>query len=378
MTRLLKTLLICTVCVTSAIAAEKKKEPQYKHGKISIPGAVANEPVRKTFSQDLAVRYVEKGALAWKRARNCVACHTTGSYLQMRPALTPILGQASKEIRQLFVAQRKKYDAQAAKARKKFRVLQKGIRPTEIAYIASGLAEYDAHGAGKTSPETAAALKLMLNVQSRDGGYGNITCWPPFESSRYQGATVAAMALATAPGYLKSVKDKNQLEKIAKLKSYLRKTKPAHNYERLILLWADTRWNGLITKERRNKIIKMVLSKQQADGGWSIRSFGTPDTWGKGSRKNKLQAEKNYKTPDSDGHQTGLAMIVLLDAGISKDTPAIKKAAKWLLSNQRASGRWWTRSLNTDKSHFITYSGTLYPLVALQKLGKLKSIVAAE
>ena len=29
------------------------------------------------------------------------------------------------------------------------------------------------------------------------------------------------------------------------------------------------------------------------------------------------------------------------------------------------SGRWWTRSLNTDKFHFITYSGTVFPLLAL-------------
>jgi hypothetical protein len=29
------------------------------------------------------------------------------------------------------------------------------------------------------------------------------------------------------------------------------------------------------------------------------------------------------------------------------------------------TGRWWTRSLNTDTHHYITYSGTAYPLLAL-------------
>ena len=45
-------------------------------------------------------------------------------------------------------------------------------------------------------------------------------------------------------------------------------------------------------------------------------------------------------------------------------TPA--KSIEWLQKNQRESGRWWTRSLNTDSWHFITYSGTAYPLLALQ------------
>ena len=49
----------------------------------------------------------------------------------------------------------------------------------------------------------------------------------------------------------------------------------------------------------------------------------------------------------------------------------LQKAVQWLLTNQRASGRWWTRSLNTDKFHYITYSGTAYPLLALVKCGSL-------
>ena len=371
-------LLAVAVPTDAAKKAKPKKKPQYEHGKITVPGAVGNEPIRKSFSQDLAIQYVEKGALAWKRARNCVACHTTGTYLQLRPALKATLGNPSKEIRGLFVAQMKKFSDKAAKHKRKYRSLMKGLTPTEIAYIAMGLAAWDKHMSGKTSTETAAALKLMLNVQSKDGSYGNITCWPPFESSRFQGTTVAAMAVATAPGFLKSVKDKKTLATLKQMKSYLRDTKPAHDYARVILLWAATRMPDLIDKSRKNEIVQMILKKQQADGGWSIRSFGTPETWGGGSRKKRLAGEKNYKTPDSDGHLTGLAMIVLMDAGIDKNDPRIKKGAQWLLKNQRASGRWWTRSLNTDTYHFITYSGSVYPLLALQKCGQLKPVNAAE
>ena len=376
---LIASLLSLTICFPSMAAKKASREkPQYKHGKISIPAAGADEPLRTKFSQDLALKYVENAALAWKRARNCVSCHTTGTYLQLRPAMAKTLGEPATEIRKLFVQETKKYTDKAEKHEQKYRSLMKSDVPTQITYIANGLAAWDKHTSGNTSPETVAALQLMLNVQSKDGSYSNVTCWPPFESSRYQGATVAAMALGTAPGWLKSVTDKTTLAKIAQLKKYLQTTKPAHDYERLVLLWASTRLSGLIEKERKQKILDMVLSKQRPDGGWSIRSFGTPETWGRGSRKKRLAAEENYQNPDSDGHQTGLAMIVLMDAGVSKDHEAIQAGAKWLLSNQRASGRWWTKSLNTDTYHFITYSGTVYPLLALQKCGKLEPVKAVE
>jgi squalene-hopene/tetraprenyl-beta-curcumene cyclase len=62
---------------------------------------------------------------------------------------------------------------------------------------------------------------------------------------------------------------------------------------------------------------------------------------------------------------TGLAIIVLREAGIPAGDPALARGVSWLQSNQRESGRWWTRSLNTDTFHYITYSGTAYPLLAL-------------
>ena len=94
--------------------------------------------------------------------------------------------------------------------------------------------------------------------------------------------------------------------------------------------------------------------------------------WGGGNRAEKLRAEPEFKDPPSDGHQTGLAVMVLRDAGVPANDERIQRAVKWLKSNQRESGRWWTRSLNTDTYHFITYSGTFYPLLALQKCNELK------
>jgi len=55
---------------------------------------------------------------------------------------------------------------------------------------------------------------------------------------------------------------------------------------------------------------------------------------------------------------------------LAKETH-IQRGLAWLTSNQRETGRWWTRSLNTEGPHYITYSGTAFPLLALQMCGAL-------
>jgi len=47
--------------------------------------------------------------------------------------------------------------------------------------------------------------------------------------------------------------------------------------------------------------------------------------------------------------------------------PAIQRGLDWLKANQRASGRWFTRSLNDDKDHYITDAGTCYAVMALRR-----------
>ena len=111
----------------------------------------------------------------------------------------------------------------------------------------------------------------------------------------------------------------------------------------------------------------MIWKHQQNDGGWSIRTFADPEAWGNGGRAEKLRAEPEFRNPPSDGHQTGLAILVLRDAGIGADDKRLARGVQWLLKNQRQSGRWWTRSLNSDRYHFITFSGSCYPLLALAK-----------
>jgi squalene-hopene/tetraprenyl-beta-curcumene cyclase len=344
--------------------------PQYKSPDITIPAASADEPILKKFSLAKANDYLEKGAVAWTRKRGCVTCHTTGTYMQIRPALTLVLGKPTGEIRELFTGELGKFQKLKPVA------LRKGTQPAEIIYTAAGLAEWDQHVTGKLSAETQTALELMFRIQQENGTWGSVVLWPPFESSAFQEATVAAMAVAAAPGWRGALKNEKALAGIASLQKYLRETEPPHDYGGVVLLWAAARMSDLLPKERRQKLIEMLWSHQRDDGGWSIRTFSTPEKWGRGNRAAKLRAEPEFKNPPSDGHMTGLAVLVLREAGVPAKDARLQKAVQWLLANQRASGRWWTRSLNTDKFHYITYSGTAYPLLALMKCGEITSKLA--
>ena len=337
-----------------------EKKPQYESGTILIPAAAADEPKRAEFSAELADRYLTDGALAWTRQRRCVSCHTNGSYLAVRGALTEKLGPPPTEMRTFFVEQAKKLEGSDT--------LRQGASGTGVAYIALGLAEWDAHVTKSRSPETDQALRVMLSAQLEDGSWANANCWPPLESSNYHGATVAALAAATAPGWLAEMGDDDSAAKqIDQLKQYLRGTEPPHDYARLLLLWAGTRMQDLLNAQQNMELIDTVWSHQRTDGGWSLRTFATPEAWGAGNRAKRLRDEPNFRDPPSDGHMTGLAVIVLRDAGVPANDKRIQAAVHWLKTNQRESGRWWTRSLNTDTYHFITYSGTGYALLALAK-----------
>ncbi len=89
-----------------------------------------------------------------------------------------------------------------------------------------------------------------------------------------------------------------------------------------------------------------------------------------------MRAETDFGDPPSDGHQTGLAIVVLTSAGVPPTHPAVERGVAWLKANQRQSGRWWTKSLNTDTWHFITYTGTLYPVMALAVTGSVPSLLS--
>ncbi|MFO0868592.1 MAG: hypothetical protein U0935_06545 [Pirellulales bacterium] len=357
------TLGLAVVGTSSAVRSEDK--PQYELGDIRIVAAKADEPIRPSLALDKAVAHLDQGAQAWSGGRKCISCHTNGTYMQIRPALTPHFGPPAAEQREFYVSQLKSLQGLERKQ------LRQSTRPAQVIYLAAGLAEWDAHVTRQLSAETGEALALMCDIQLDSGTWGTLDCWPPFESDAYHEATVAAMAIGTAPGWLAGLQDEKQKAAVTKLQQYLRSTPPLHDYSRVLLLWASTRMPDLLTREQQQELVEVLWKHQRSDGGWSIRTFAAPEAWGGGGRAAKLRGEPEFANPPSDGHQTGLAILVLRAAGVPAAEPRLQRGVAWIKANQRESGRWWTRSLNTDSWHFITYSGTAYPLLALAACGEI-------
>ena len=333
---------------------------QYHFNDLTIARPSPDE-VKIPFSPRLAIDYMEQGAVAWTGERQCVACHTNGSYMVVRPLLTPKLGPPQKELREFFVSTLQEELATDPSK------LQSEVEPTQVVYVAAGLAIWDAHVLHRLSPETAQALSLMFKLQ-RDTGDWAISDDnnPPLESSPFQLATVAARAVGNAPGWLNQQRGTPVEAQVNRLKDYLRaERKLQGDYDRTDLLWAAAEFPGLLDAKREQELIEMIFRHQRPDGGWSMRAFAEPEEWGKGNRAQKLRAELEFIDPPSDGHMTGLAIVALRKAGVPSSDPRIQRGVFWLLANQRSSGRWWTRSLNRDGWQFISYSGTMYPLLAL-------------
>ena len=117
------------------------------------------------------------------------------------------------------------------------------------------------------------------------------------------------------------------------------------------------RVDGLMTGPERTATIARLRDLQRSDGGWNLPSL---IDW------KRHDGSVNDPAGGSDGYATGLSVFVLRQAGIPASDPCLKRGAAWLLANQRVSGRWFTRSLSTDNSHFITHAGTAFAVLALR------------
>lgn len=307
-----------------------------------------DEPMAAKFSPTKAGSYLDGVGVNWTRDRQCITCHTNMPYLLARPALPGDAGW--KEVRKFLEGDVAKWQA--------------GGKPRGDAYVvatAFALSFNDAKTTGKLHPMTKVALDRMWASQRATGEWNWLKCdWPPLEHDDYYGATLAALAVGMAPeDYAKSDAAKAG---IAKLKSYFKKTPAPDLHHRTMLLWASMHLDGLMTPEAQKKVIVELRGKQRDDGGWSLPSLGTYQ------RRDEAKSLNDPNAP-SDGYGTGFALFVLREAGVPAEDAAIKKGVAWLKSNQRASGRWYTRSLNNDKAHYIANAGTAFCVLALDACG---------
>ena len=63
-------------------------------------------------------------------------------------------------------------------------------------------------------------------------------------------------------------------------------------------------------------------------------------------------------------------VYILRKVGVAATDPTLTKGVTWMKSNQRGSGRWYTRSLNNDKAHYIADAGSAFCVLALDACGE--------
>jgi squalene-hopene/tetraprenyl-beta-curcumene cyclase len=236
---------------------------------------------------------------------------------------------------------------------------EKGAAPrwdAEVIATAAALAQNDALATDRLHPLTRKALDRMWTLQKPDGGFDWLKCgWPPYEHDDFYGAIVAAIGTGHAPeGYARSP---GALAGLARLRGYFARNAPPDLHHATMLLLASTKLEGIMSAELRDATIARLRELERPDGGWNLPSLG---------RWKRRDGTPNDPNGPSDGYATGLVVYVLRQAGVPTTDPAVRPGVSWLLSHQRTSGRWFTRSVNNDQYHYITNAGTAFATLALR------------
>lgn len=308
-----------------------------------------DEPMAKESSFAKAAAFLDHQSRAWTQVRKCGTCHTNYPYLLVRGQLGGDLS-AFREVRGFFEQRIANWDSGTKEDKPRF--------DAEVVATAASLALQESFAGSKLQPLTRQALDRMWTIQRADGAWDWLKCaWPPMEHDDYYGAVYAAVAVGHAPDkYAETDKARAGVEKLRRYFNY--KTNPAPSlHHKAMLLWASLKLDGLMSDRMRKSTITELLALQKSDGGWCLPSLG--DWVGRDELPNDRKAP-------SDGYATGLVIYVLRQAGLPAAAAPIQKGVAWLKSNQRESGSWFTRSVNTNNYHFITHAGTAYAVLALK------------
>jgi squalene-hopene/tetraprenyl-beta-curcumene cyclase len=346
--------------------------------------------VANSWDQKAAAAYLDQRAgwwMGWQRAARdhdtfCVSCHTAVPYAMSRPALRTALaerGPSSNEQKLLDnVTKRVRLWKEVAPF---YTDADRGVyksvesRGTESVLNALILASNDASKGAQIrhlSDATRAAFENMWAEQQTTGDQKGAWLWLRFKNepweaddSDFYGAALAAIAVGTAPeNYRAKPEIQNNLKM---LREYLNRTYAAQTLSnRAVLLWASAKLPGLIEPERQKALITELLSKQEADGGWSLTSMA--GDW-----------KRHDGTPQealSDGYATGLITFALQQAGLSREDAQLQRGLAWLTANQnRTEGFWMAYSLNNNEEHhispdtarFMKDAATAYAVLALSE-----------
>ena len=358
-------------------------------------------PTASGWDREAAAKYMDERMDVWfvnaKKLRagqtetSCVSCHTTVPYVIARPALrrvmkvrdataqeTRIVEETTRRV-ETYSARQPLYDHSESKKTES--------RGTEAVLNALILASADAsQDKRKPGAVTQQAFEQLWEAQRPDGAWDWLDFGlEPYESADggYYGATLAAMAVGIAPG-LSASQDARAREATDRLRGYLKEKYPSQSlFNRVWLLLASTRLNGLLTSSQREALVADMQSRQRSDGGWSLESLATW-RWSKVAAPFHPPAARDESLlSQSDGFATGLMVYALRKGSLSASGPAVSRGLQWLKANMRdfqigehAWHAWRAHSLNFDREHggekgepwrrmFMSDSATAFAVLAL-------------
>lgn len=361
-------IVTCTACLAASLLAAR---PQ-------LPPAAS-----QGWNPRAAAGYLDSRQAWWQGWPNaardhetaCVSCHTALPYALARPALRAVLAEHD-----VSAPERKLLDNVVKRVR-----LWKDVEPfypdqtrglpktsesrgTEAVLNALILAARDAQGT--MTADTQLAFDNLWPLQFKAGDLKGTWAWlnfhnEPWEAngSPYFGATLAAIAIGTAPGHYAGRPEIQDRVKL--LRDYLQRGADSETlFNRLMSLWASGTLPGLLAPAQRQAIIDAAVVAQQDDGGWTTAALAP---W-------KRQDGTALETK-SDGLATGLVALALQQAGVPPSDAHVRKGLAWLAQHQDPStGMWFAASLNkqrelsSDAGKFMSDAATAYAVLALAQV----------
>src|SRR4051812_1879284 len=267
-----------------------------------------------------AAAYLDQRATWWNSWPNakrdhdtfCVSCHTALPYALARPALrVPLHETAAPASEAALIANVTKRVTMWRDVEPFYPGQLRGIpktsesRATQAVLHAGVPPPGDARG-GTLSGETRRALDNMWALQMKTGEQTGAWTWLQFhnepwegDSSPFHGATLAAIAIHSAPGGYAAQPE--NADRVKALHDYLRKNNDKQPLlSRAMLLWASASSPAILSREEQSAIVDALLRAQQTDGGWSTALLGS---W--------KRADGTALDTRSDGYATGLVSLAL-------------------------------------------------------------------
>lgn len=185
----------------------------------------------------------------------------------------------------------------------------------------AAFARYDAWVDAEVRGDLVQTAEELLAMRDTTGAIRNDYTSPPVAAGVMQDTVLAMQTWKQA--YERTADDR-WLTAVAGAEGWLKRTTeawgdaPPSDIQQInyALLGYDAAGTGA-TEPVVNRLTKVLLERQNADGGWSLAGGAT-----------------------SDAYATGQTLYALRTVGLADTDPAVAKGTSWLLEHQQADGSW--------------------------------------